>query len=638
MKTSNQKTILDKCWHPSGNFFEFKREDIESSIPARFEAQVASYHDRLAIKTKKSQISYADLNNAANCIAKAILSHSERVKPVALLLEHDFLAIAFILGILKAGKIYVPLEPSFPVARNAYMFEDSQASLLVTNGKNMDLAKELTQNKSQLLNIDEIDLKTHCENPNLDISPDSFAYIIYTSGSTGQPKGVMGEHKGILHEIMRITNEKHICPEDRQTMFSPASVSGSIRDIFGSLLNGSALYPYNLEEEGIPSIGNWLIDNKITIYRSVSTLFRQFVSTLTGDEEFPDLRLIRLSGEPAYIRDFELYKSRFPESCIFLNGLGITETGTIRHFFMDKNIQFTESNVPVGYPVEDMEIIILDKSGKDAGINQAGEIAVKSRFISPGYWNREDLTNVAFTNVENTRIYRTGDIGYMNPDGCLVHLGRKDFQIKIRGYRIEVAEIEVAMAEIDNVKDVAVVARKDQYDDQRLIAYFTPKKNTNPTVSKVRSLLAEKLPDYMIPSAFVKLANLPLTPTGKIDRRRLLEPGTSRPELDTPFIAPRTPVEQQVAKIWSQVLGLDEVGINDDFFDLGGHSLLATQIITRVFGAFQISIPIKSLFQSPTVADMATIIAQNQANKADPEDIERILAELESTTEKKKTQ
>ncbi|MFC1714055.1 AMP-binding protein [Candidatus Poribacteria bacterium] len=384
-------------------------------------------------------------------------------------------------------------------------------------------------------------------------------------------------------------------------------------------------------------MADWLIHEEITIYYSVPTTFRHFIDTLTGAEEFPRLRIVSLGGEPVYRRDLELYKEHFSPDCLFLNGMGTTETGSFRRYFADKNTRIGDSNVPIGYPVAGREVLLLDENGEKLGFNQTGEIAVKGRYLSLGYWKKPDLTQARFLpdpEGGDERIYLTGDLGIMQPDGCLTHLGRKDFQVKIGGHRVEIAEIEMALLSLDVIRD-AVVAQEISHGDQRLVAYLVPVIGLAPTVSELRRSLAEMLPDYMIPSAFMMLDALPLTPTGKVDRLSLPLPGKARPDLENPFAAPRTPIAETLAGIWSQVLELDQVGIHDDFFELGGNSLLATQIISRVLNTFQVKILLRSLLQSPTVTDMAAAIAQSQAEKAEMGDIEQMLAELDKLSEDK---
>ncbi|MGH8059782.1 MAG: non-ribosomal peptide synthetase, partial [Candidatus Entotheonellia bacterium] len=294
---------------------------------------------------------------------------------------------------------------------------------------------------------------------------------------------------------------------------------------------------------------------------------------------------------------------------------GITEAGTLRHYFIAKQGPLPEDLVPVGYPVEDVEVLLLDPQGRDVGFHQIGEIAVKSRYLSPGYWKRPDLTRAKFLSGPgggDERVYLTGDLGRMLPDGCLILLGREDFQVKVRGQRVEIGEIERALLALQGIGEAVVVARDERPDEPVLVAYLVPSERPAPTVTALRRQLAAKLPAYMVPSAFVLLEAMPLAPNGKLDRRAMPAPSRARPPLETPFVAPQSPVEEMLARIWAEVLSLDEVGIFDHFLELGGHSLLATQVVSRVLSRFHVDLPLRSLFESPTVAAMALVIARSQ--------------------------
>jgi len=629
-----QRAIRAKCFHPTGRFVEFKKEEIEQSIPDRFEQQVRKNGNRLAVKSQNHQFMYDELNKAANRVARTILNHSgEEPVPVALLFEQDTSLIAALLGALKSGNFYVPLDPAFPSSRTAFILKDSGVKLILTDRKNIPLAHELSQGICQVVNYNDIDPDISDVNLGLSISPDQYAWLLYTSGSTGQPKGVIQNHRNVLHFVMNYTNGIHICPDDRLSLLRHISIFGAVRDILGPLLNGATLLPFDVRNEGIAHLANWLIREGITISFFGSPLFRYFLDNLTGEKEFTALRLIRLGSDSVRKKDVENFKKHFPPHCLLVNGLSSTETGTVRRYFMDKDTECLTSTVPVGYAVEDAEVLLLDEHGDEVEAGQVGEIAVRSRYLALGYWKRPDLTEAAFMEDPEDgtrRIYRMGDVGRMSPDGQLEHLGRKDFQVKIRGYRIEVTEIEMALLNHDAVREAIVVAREDHAGEQRLLAYLVPTGCFIPTVRELRSFLNERLPDYMIPSAIVILDTLPLTPNGKVDRRALPTPGGERPELETPFVAPRTPVEKALAQIWADVLSLDQVGIHDNFFELGGHSLLATQVISRVINAFNVKLPIKSLFESPTVADMAVVITENIVKKAGDKELARMLTELES--------
>ena len=620
---------------PTNAFIEFKKSDVERSIPERFQQQVARYPGRMAIKTRRHEFTYRTLDETANRVARAILAEGEgEAAQIALLLENDAPIVAAILGVLKAGKIYVPLDPTLPRARITYMLEDSHAGVIVTNEKNATLAREVAQTQ-RVINMDQLDLGLSTENLDLATSPDAFAWIMYTSGSTGQPKGVAQTHRNVLHFVMNYTNGLHISPDDRITTLFSCHVNAGAHDIFSALLNGASLVPLDVKGEGVASVATWLIQRKATIYSSAPTVFRRFGETLTG-ERFPHLRLIKLMAEPVYRRDVELYKKYFSPGCLLVNRLGSTETGTIRWYFIDKETQISGNAIPVGYPVQDNQILLLNNAGDEVGFDEIGEIAVRSRYLSPGYWRRPDLTQMAFLpdpQGGDERVYRTGDLGRMLGDECLLHLGRKDFQVKIRGHRIEVDEIEAALLEIPAIKEAVVVAREDRTGEHRLVAYLVSKGGTLPSVTRLRHTLATRLPDYMIPSAFVTLDALPLAPNGKVHRPALPPPDTARPEVETTFVPPGTPVEKILAKIWADLLDLEQVGIHDNFLELGGHSLLAMQVVARVFDTFRVEIPLQSLLETPTVASMAIVIVEHLVRNADRGAMDRMVAEVEGLSE-----
>lgn len=634
----HQQAIRAKCIHPSGTFIAFKQEEIEQSIPARFEQQVLTNPDRIAIKTRYSTLTYSALNQEANRIARALVqSRGEGSEPLALLLDKDTPFFATMLGVLKAGKIYVPLDPAFPQPRLAAMLEDSQARLLITNTKNLALAKTITQGECEIYHIEEIDANLSPVNLGLTLSPDTLAAIFYTSGSTGQPKGVAHNHRNVLHAAMSHINSLHLCKEDRLSLLYSCSFSASTRVIFGAWFNGATLYPFDLQEDRVTHLASWLIQEEITIYQSVASVFRQFASNLTGEEKFPRLRAICVGSEPVTKRDVALYKAHFPAECVLVNTLAANETGSISQYFIDKTSSIPGDIVPVGYAAPDKGVLLLDETGQVVGKNQIGEIAVKSCYLAQGYWRKPELTQKVFRSdpaSETRRIYLTGDLGRMASDGCLEHLGRKDWQVKMHGRWIELGKIEASLLALDCIKDAVVMVQEDQAGRQRLVAYLVPAKEPLPAPDTLRGFLQKTLPAFMIPSLFVPLETLPRTATGKVNRRTLPVPGTRRPELRTLYVAPQTPLEETLAAIWAEVLGLNPIGIHDHFLDVGGNSLLAMQIISRIIHTFRVDLPVRALFEAPTVADMAVIITQYQTHQqAGQEEMARMLTELEALSE-----
>jgi amino acid adenylation domain-containing protein len=613
---SSQRLSQRRRIGPTNAFVEFKREETEQSISERFEQQVAKYPDQIAVKTKNRGLSYDGLNKAANRVARAILAKSrDGPEPVALLLEYDTPMIVAILGVLKAGKICVPLDLSHPDARANYVLGDSQANLLVTDNKNFSTAQRLAQHVRHLINIDEIDGGLCTGNLGLSISPDTPAYILYTSGSTGQPKGVVQHHRSILHNAMKFTNGCHICADDQLTVFASFSTGQGTEVTFIALLNGASLCVIDVREEGMNSVATRLITEQITVYISTATLLRHFVTSLTGKEEFPHLRLIRIGSEQIRQSDVEIYKQHFDPRCILGIFFSATETGSMTQYYIDKETEITGSIVPVGYSAQDEEILLLDQDGKQVGFNQTGEIVIKSRYLALGYWRRPDLTQAKFLSDPNggdKRLYFTGDLGRMSEDGCLEYLGRNDFQVKIRGYRVETGEVERALLQLNAFKEAAVIAKEHKSGDYRLVAYIVPIKRPVPTITALRHALREKLPEYMIPSTYVFLDVLPVASNGKVDRQALPAPDQGRPEVETTFVAPKDALEVELNKIWEKILGIQPIGVRDNFFELGGHSLLALQLIAQIERIFNKPCSPAILFQAPTIAQLANILRQEK--------------------------
>ena len=595
---------------PSQAFREFAKSEIEQSIPQRFSQQVRQYPHNLAIKTKKYQWTYTQLDRVSLKVAHIVLNQGgHEQQRIALLLEHDAPAIAAILGVLKAGKTYVPLDPSYPRERLGYILEDSLATAMVTNNQNLALALELSPEEMTLINIDEIDTSNvgfSGEESTPEIAPDTLAYILYTSGSTGRPKGVMQNHRNVLHFIRNYTNNLKISPNDRLTLLSSMSFDAAIMDIFAALLNGATLYPFDIKSEGLAPLPSYLQQSGITIYHSTPTVYRHLAPHLPAADFLPQIRLIILGGEEVKPKDVELYLQHFSADCILVNGLGPTESTVTLQYFIHRQTKVGH-RVPVGYPIEETEIILLDNNGEVTDFY--GEIAILSSYIALGYWRKPQLTEQVFgadPSGGNRRLYRTGDIGRLRPDGSLEFLGRKDFQVKLRGYRIELGEIEAALTQHSQVKEAAVIPREDSHGDKRLVAYVVPDES-QPVISELRSFVKTKLPDYMIPAVFVVLDSLPLTPNRKVNRRALPAPDLSTQDVEG--ISPRTTTELQLAQIWSEVLNIPSVGVRDNFFDLGGHSLLGVRLIARIEQQLGTHLALATLFTEPTIEHQASLLS-----------------------------
>ena len=596
------------------SFARFEDAAIHQSIAARFEQQVARHPDRLAVGSVHGDYTYAALNRIANGIARAILSRlGEGEEPVALLFDHGSFQIAALMGVLKAGKFYVALDLPDPKPRMASVLDDSHAKLLLTTTAHRSLARELAQGRElDVLDCDALATGGgEAEDLARSIAPDAPALMLYTSGTTGRPKGVVHSHRNVLVEARNYTNYARISPDDRLTLWHSCSYTNSVRNLYAAILNGAGVFVYDLVNEGFPGLGDWMLARRITIIHTLPTTFRSFCQTLKPDAMFPDLRVLRLGGEAINRDDIKQYQRRFSPRCLLIHAIGPTETLDIRYYSIRHDWSGTDTKIPIGYPIPDKDVLLLDEAGREVGPDEIGEIAVRSRYLALGYWGQPELTRAAFTpdpEGGDLRLYRTGDLGVMRPDGCLTHLGRKDLQIKIRGYRVEVTAIEDALLALESVDAAAVQGLSDDGGDTRLVAYVVPAAGKDPTVNDLRQALSRTLPEYMWPSAFVFLESLPLSTTGKLDRRALPKPTRGRPKLGQAFVAPRTPLEKDLAEIWATLLDLETVGIHDNFLDLGGHSLLAAQITSRVRDAFEVELSLREFFEAPTVAGLAECV------------------------------
>lgn len=416
-----------------------------------------------------------------------------------------------------------------------------------------------------------------------------------------------------------------------------SGTSNVVSNSFTALLAGSSLLPFDLQNNDVLRLKDWLLKEKISICLISPQVFRALCDSFKEKPSFPDLRILRLTSDAARKSDLELFKLYFARSCILVSGLSSSETGVMRKLMMTHDSEVSTNELPVGYPLDDIEIVLLDDEGREVGFNQVGEIVVKSRYLSSGYWNNRALTEAKFQRDPNDpemRIYYTGDLGLMLADGCLIHKGRKDMRVKIRGYGVDLLEVEQAVLSHPGIKKAVAVAKADQNGLPRLVAYVVPRVQQFPSIRDLRQHIRKALPDYMIPSVFVKVDEIPLTSNGKVDHRALPEPDSSRPKLHTNFVAPRSEEERRIVKIWSEVLGLTKVGVSDNFFDLGGHSLAAARVVTRVFQEFRLQIPLQYLFESPTVSEMAGIIVKHRNQFLNATELESILQELESVSEK----
>ena len=599
---------------PAG-FVPFDLSDTAQSITSRFEKVARTWPDRLAVQSGGMSWTYAELDEAASRIAFDIRRAAPTApQPVALLLGQGPRLLASILGILKAGHFYVPLDATHPRPAIARILQDCGARLIVTDSARHPVAADVSASSAGPVHpaIVNADLaRGHFKGivSSVRVKPDALACIYYTSGTTGRPKGVMDTHRNVLHNVMRYTNGLGINPDDRLSLLQSPTFSGVMSSQFGALLNGAAVFPYDIQAEGLARIASWLLEERITIYHSVPAIFRHMLRAASGPQQFPDIRVVRLEGDGASLTDVALFNEHFPKTSVLAHGLGATECGLVCRFVIENGMAVPGGNVPVGYPVEDMRVRVLDDQRNEVRAGEIGEIAVESRYLSPGYWKRPDLTLAAFTAgvMPGTRLYRTGDLGRLAPDGCVEHLGRKDGQAKVRGQRIDVEGVEAAIVSTKLVREAVVIVRPSSGRDARLTAYVVPNDGGLST-SSLRRQLTHLLPPQSVPSRFVCLPALPLTANHKLDRAALPGVTSVRPALEVPYVAPRTDLERTLASIWEVTLDVASIGVLDDFFDLGGDSLDAAAMLARFSAKSGRTLPPAALFEAPTIERLARLI------------------------------
>jgi len=586
-----------------------------------FEEQVQRTPDSVAVAFEKQPLTYAQLNARANQLAHHLqtLGVGPEV-PVAICLEHCPEMVVGVLGILKAGGAWLPLDPSYPKERLAFMLQDARAPVVLTRDRWLERLPDYTGRVVCLDSGWEAIARESEKNPVSVATAQSLAYVIYTSGSTGQPKGVMCEHGGLVNYLCWVSEGPLGAPGLCMPLTTKLTFDMCLKQLFPPLLRGGEVWilPEEVVAEPVALLSALAARPKVGL-NCVPSLWTAILHAIQSGQAAPPgegLAYLFFGGEPLGKELVARSWSALPHLQIW-NIYGPTEATA--NASAARIIPGDE--VTIGRPIANAQIYILNSSLHPVPIGVPGELHIGGVGVARGYLNRPELTAEKFipdpfSAVPGARIYKTGDLARYRTDGNIEFLGRADHQVKIRGFRIELGEIEAALAQHPAVREAVVLAREDAAGDpsaslkteKRLVAYVVAGREPLPTTTELRDFLKGKLPEHMVPAVFVLLDALPLMPNGKIDRRALPSPDRSRPELDKAFVAPRTPTEELLAEIWAQLLDLERVGVHDNFFDLGGHSLLATQVVSRMREAFQVEIPLRRLFEVPTVAGLAESI------------------------------
>jgi amino acid adenylation domain-containing protein len=579
-----------------------------------FEEQVERTPEAAALIFEDSELSYHDLNQRANQLAHRLLEMGVVADSiVGVCVERSFEMFIGLFGVLKAGGAYLPMDPAYPKERLSYMLEDSQTSILLTQSH---LVCGLPAFQGRIICLDKTGSETKQQpvtNPNGRCDPKHLAYVIYTSGSTGTPKGVMIEHQALVNFTAGVTKQYGITGNDRILQFSSFSFDASVEEIFPALTTGASLV---LRSETFLQTSKSFWQQcgyfRLTVLDLPTAFWHELVRDLGETAgQLPDsIRLVVIGGESVRAEAVNQWMEWAPPTIRLINGYGPTETTVVAttYEFAAKH-QFEQ--VPIGRPLPNTLVYLLDPAGSPVPIGLPGELTIAGTGLARGYLNQPDLTAETFlpdpfAKHPGGRLYKTGDLAKYLPDGNIVFLGRMDHQVKIRGFRIEPGEIESVLATHPAVESCAVVARENSHGEKFLVAYVVTLPNSTPSPD-FKIHLAESLPDYMIPAAFVEVIELPLSPNGKLDIQALPIPAPSE-EAATAFEAPRGPIEKRMASIWEEILEINPISRDADFFALGGHSLMAMRICSRLQSGFNVSLRIDKIFDYPTIRELAPMI------------------------------
>ena len=583
-----------------------------ASIGVRLARIAERLPGKIAVSEDRAQLTFAQLDAAANAVARRVLAVGNARGAVCLLFEGKIAAIRAILGASRCGCPYVPLDTRDPDERLRFIVQDSEPVALLTESRVLYRARALAPRNCAIIDVG--DLQTGAV-PLADVSPDATAYRFYTSGSTGQPKGVMQTHRNLLFFADAYSKTLCIDPADRVSLLYSLSFSAANMDIFGGMLNGATLVGYDMRRDGIPLLADWLDREQITVLHAVPTVFRELFGGLAPGRKLSHLRAIDLGGEAVFGSDVELFRQHAREGCMFVNHLAATEASVIAQHVMDHRTGAVAGILPVGRPPPGLHLAICREDGRRADSGETGQIVVSSRHVSPVYWRRPELDAAAFAAdpIEpDNRLYFTGDHGRIDLEGNLHFLGRSGNRIKIRGHTVDLAEVESALAAFPGVLKAAVLAlqREPTTEPDRLVAYLAVRNDAEKHPLALRRLLAATLPAYMLPTGFVFMDALPVTASGKIDRRAL---GAIAPTLDRDRLVepPRDDVERAVAEIFQALLKQAPVGRGDDFFLLGGDSLSLVELQTRLLDQFGVSL--SKSHEDASVAGIAIVRSRRPA-------------------------
>ena len=648
----NPASALDATWY--------------GAIDSLFSDQASRLPEHVAVVDAHDSWSYAGLDTRSNQLANYLRASGIQSQDIVAIYGHRSASLVWaLLGVLKAGGAFLILDPAYPASRLIDYLRAAQPRGWLQMEEAGVVPETLEHSLTTLSQCCHLKLP-HCptavgedplagysmENPGVTVGPDALAYVAFTSGSTGKPKGILCRHGPVSHFLPSLTQTFGFSETDRFSVLSGLSFNPLHREIFTPLSLGATLCIPDPEDIAPGRLAEWMKRSDISVAH-LTPAMNQILTEANHGTTLTSLRYAFFAGDVLRKRDVSALRKLAPRVRV-INFYGATETQRAVGHFIVPDEQDTISDkdqaenrlqeiLPLGRGIKDVQLLVLDASRRLAGISEIGEIYFRSPHLAKGYLDDGALTSERFISNPFTkdpadRLYKTTELGRYLPDGNVAFIGRIDHQVKIRGFRIEPGEIEAVLGQHAAVHETVVVAREDVHGDKRLVAYVVPRKEQTAAISELRSFMKSKLPDHMVPSTFVFLDVLPLTSHGKVDRQALPATAGVRPELEKALVPPRTPQEKALAEIWAKVLGLEQVGIYDNFFELGGHSLAATRVISRAREAFKMELPLRLLFEKPTIEELALAIRHSQALGGEQEDLNPILTELEALSDEQARQ
>jgi len=586
-------------------------ETIEQSISERFELIAGKFPDHQAISDHEGTLTYSELNRMANILAMKLSDKPAPQRQVAVFLSYGKKQFIAIMGILKAGFAYVPIDTAWPAHRIAYTLKDSGASAIITDYENQGQVRALA-GASRIINIDEPDLSGDPGNPAVKPKPDDVIHILYTSGSTADPKGVYSSHRNQMHFVKRFTEYLNITPADTFAYYFSLGFSAHAMPSLGILLNGGTLVMYDLKKRGFPGLDDFFQEKGVTICLMIPSVLRHFRSTLKEGFKFRKLRTLLIGGETLYFSDIKQIRPFLRKNTEIINIYASTELFLACAYRIRQETILKQNIIPIGFPVDGMQIDIMDGNGNVCKTGEIGEMSISSRYTALGYWNNPQLTMQDYRKDGEITVFSSRDLAFRHADGSVVHVGRKDAMVKIRGQRVDLGEIENTLLANASIQEVAVALKEDPSGNKVLVGYFVGGPGKEVKLEEVRNSLVRRLPDYMIPRFLVSLDSLPSTITGKTDYRSLPDPEWEQMnEAQDKVKQAANPVEAQLTAIFEKHLETHPIGTDENILRAGYDSLKLFVAFDTIEKHFKMKLDLNSFVANPTIEELASIITRH---------------------------